>query len=667
MVTVLDVNTPMASLLRLKFKVILIPVILVIVAFLHFVISNQYQIKNALSYATRPLWDEADGPKQVIPHYYAEGMRMDSHACQLHGWTEREGKTNIKVFDSVLMSSELDLLEIRMNELDSMVDNFFIIESNATFTGLAKETYFAKNRERFSKFEKKIVYSFLPGYVLAPGQTAWHVESGTRDAMTLLLRNHVHALPSVTRSLVIMSDIDEIPSKHSIDLLKNCEFGESIHLQLRNFLYSSLVSTAWYAGWHVEDQPLSSVSWSKYTVMNYAFALTTPDPGEISVVDSDQILLPQFVTAAHKHNVKASLSIGGWTGSRWFSSNVGSAQNRTAFVKSVAWLVKKYNLDGIDFDWEYPGKQGIGCNVVSPNDTANFLSFLQELRQGLGTGVILTAATDTKPFPDASDAPSADIHALGEVLDYIIIMNYDIRSTPSTGAGPNSPLDDKCAPSDNQFGSAQSALRAWTNAGMPPDRIVLGAPMYGRSYRVPSSAAFADDSNSTLASFPPYILNDQPTGDRWNGHGGLDVCGSYEAPGGSYAFWSLVEESYLNLDGTVKDGISYRYDNCSETPYVYDPKTEIMITYDDARSFAAKGDFVKVNNLRGFAVWEAAGDYNNLLINAILNGTVNGAPRTTKPLLQPSATAMSSASAHRAFSLPATHWILAIGAYYFFG
>lgn len=59
------------------------------------------------------------------------------------------------------MSSELDLLEIRMNELDSVVDNFFIIESNATFTGLPKDTYFANNRERFAKFENKIVYTLL--------------------------------------------------------------------------------------------------------------------------------------------------------------------------------------------------------------------------------------------------------------------------------------------------------------------------------------------------------------------------------------------------------------------------------------------------------------------------------------------------------------------------
>jgi beta-1,4-mannosyl-glycoprotein beta-1,4-N-acetylglucosaminyltransferase len=243
----------MAMLLRRpRFKLIFIPTVLFAVVALHYIIQNQYQIRNTLSYATRPIWDAASGPKEIIPHYYAEGMNMNVLTCKLHGWKEREGKDQIKVMDSVLMSSELDLLEIRMNELDSVVDNFFIIESNTTFTGLPKDTYFANNRERFAKFEQKIVYqllvrprhydhltnkmSSLPGYPLRSGQSAWDVEAHTRDSMTRLLRSHIRDLPA-DKTLVLMSDIDEIPSSHTVELLKACDFGTSIHLQLRNFLY----------------------------------------------------------------------------------------------------------------------------------------------------------------------------------------------------------------------------------------------------------------------------------------------------------------------------------------------------------------------------------------------------------------------------------------------
>jgi beta-1,4-mannosyl-glycoprotein beta-1,4-N-acetylglucosaminyltransferase len=137
---------------------ILIIAALFAVAVLYAVVQNQYQLKNLLSYSTRPLWDSNSGPSEVIPHFYGEGLKVGDHTCKLHGWTARHGKENIKVLDAVLMSNELDLLEVRLNELDSVVDYFLIIESNATFTGLPKETFFANNKERFAKFEHKIVY-----------------------------------------------------------------------------------------------------------------------------------------------------------------------------------------------------------------------------------------------------------------------------------------------------------------------------------------------------------------------------------------------------------------------------------------------------------------------------------------------------------------------------
>lgn len=48
--------------------------------------------------------------------------------------------------------------------------------------------------------------------------------------------------------------------------------------------------------------------------------------------------------------VKAMVTTGGWTGSRFFSTNMGSAANRTAFVKTISDLATKYKLDGVDFE-----------------------------------------------------------------------------------------------------------------------------------------------------------------------------------------------------------------------------------------------------------------------------------------------------------------------------
>jgi beta-1,4-mannosyl-glycoprotein beta-1,4-N-acetylglucosaminyltransferase len=55
--------------------------------------------------------------------------------------------------------------------------------------------------------------------------------------MTMLIRSHISSFPAGTQTMVLMSDLDEMPARHTVDLLKNCDFGSSIHLQLRDYLY----------------------------------------------------------------------------------------------------------------------------------------------------------------------------------------------------------------------------------------------------------------------------------------------------------------------------------------------------------------------------------------------------------------------------------------------
>lgn len=407
---------------------------------------------------------------------------------------------------------------------------------------------------------------------------------------------------------------------------------------------SDPIFSAYYTGWHAEDYPLSDVSWSKYTHVIYSVASTTPNASVVEVDVPDDTLLKQFVTLAHQNNVKASLSIGGWTASRWYSSNVGSAINRTTFVNTVTTLAKKYDLDGLDFDWEYPGMQGIGCNTVNPKDTANFLSFLQQLRTTTTGSKLIISVPVAAPFADASGSPSTNVSAFGDVLDYITVMNYDTGSNPSFGVGPNSPLDDLCAPVSGQRSSAARLVDAWSAAGMHLDQIVLGVPAYGYGYSVSKKLAFT--SGSILAPYPAYNVSNTPPGDKWSGVGGIDVCGISEGPGGEYTYWGLMEEGFLNTDGTTKTGIAYRYDNCSQTPYMYNATSQVYVSFDNAQSFAAKGDFIHSKGLRGFSMWEAGGDYNDTLLDSIREATLTGGAyqsNTTASHSSASPTASSSA------------------------
>jgi len=123
-------------------------------------------------------------------------------------------------------------------------------------------------------------------------------------------------------------------------------------------------------------------------------------------------------------------------------------------------------------------------------------------------------------------------------------MNYDIWGSWSDSVGPNAPLDDSCAPTPE--GSAMSAVKAWTKAGFPLHKIILGVPAYGHSYHVNSSAAYDASGKIHPAS-------------------GVDDCGNPNVVGGLFDFWGLIDGGFLTADGTPANGIDYIFDRCSQT------------------------------------------------------------------------------------------------------
>lgn len=101
-------------------------------------------------------------------------------------------------------------------------------------------------------------------------------------------------------------------------------------------------------------------------------------------------------------------------------------EKRHIFVANIVKTVEQFHLDGVDIDWEYPGHDGAAGNVVDGQDTSNFLSFLQLLRSMLPPSIVITAATQTSPFMDSSSQPMKDVSEFAKVLDWILLMNYDV-------------------------------------------------------------------------------------------------------------------------------------------------------------------------------------------------------------------------------------------------
>ena len=123
-------------------------------------------------------------------------------------WQKHLNSTR-KVFDCFLFFNELELLDIRLNELADVVDEFILIESNITTTGKPKPLYFTENKEKFAKFLPKIRCVVLDDLPMT-GDT-WVKERYARDKFKELVKGK-------SGDVVMITDIDEIPAAAAVKL-----------------------------------------------------------------------------------------------------------------------------------------------------------------------------------------------------------------------------------------------------------------------------------------------------------------------------------------------------------------------------------------------------------------------------------------------------------------
>ena len=130
--------------------------------------------------------------------------------------------------------------------------------------------------------------------------------------------------------------------------------------------------------------------------------------------------------------MKIVLSVGGW-GADGFSDMAMTEEGRRNFAKSCLDAVEKYNLDGIDIDWEYPCSDAAGIGA-DPRDKENFTALLATLREYLGKGRIVSIAVG------ASQRCIADtqMDKVAEIVDYVQLMTYDM--VDGTRAGHHAAL-----------------------------------------------------------------------------------------------------------------------------------------------------------------------------------------------------------------------------------
>lgn len=123
--------------------------------------------------------DSHDTTESMMPRKMGDGITSASSTGQPA--SQSPGPRKRQVVDAVIFFIELDLLEIRIRELESVVDKFVILESNGTFTGHAKETVFANNRSRFNFISAdRIIHDVVALHPLPPGENPFYNEGNRR-------------------------------------------------------------------------------------------------------------------------------------------------------------------------------------------------------------------------------------------------------------------------------------------------------------------------------------------------------------------------------------------------------------------------------------------------------------------------------------------------------
>jgi chitinase len=317
----------------------------------------------------------------------------------------------------------------------------------------------------------------------------------------------------------------------------------------------------------------------KLTHINYAFVDIKNNRAWLHREATDTINFRNLILLKKQNPaLKILISIGGWTWSGRFSDAVLTDTSRQRFVASAVAIVKKFDLDGIDIDWEYPSLPGDKGNIYRPEDKHNYTLLFKELRAQLDSlqqqtnkkYLVTTAVGGFKKFVDNTEMGEAQ-----QYLDYINLMTYDY-SGGKIASHHTLLYSSKVYKSEN---NADAAVTLFEAAGVPANKLVMGIGFYGKSSILIDGAKGLGDSVATYS------------------HG---------------VGFTMIKDSILK-----SPGFKAHRDKHAKADYIYNEGTRQFITYDDEWSVKKKCKYVKRKKLAGAMFWEYNDDLKGYLLDVI--------------------------------------------------
>lgn len=341
-----------------------------------------------------------------------------------------------------------------------------------------------------------------------------------------------------------------------------------------------------YVNWAIYGRQhfVTDLPAEKLTRISYAFANVNNVTGEVILSDeySDlQYAYPgdmasngtqllgnfnQLYKLKQKNrNLKVVLSVGGWSYRMNFKTALASNETRYRFAESSLKLISDLGLDGIDLDWEYPEDETDSANLVETARICRELFDAYAAENANGYHFELAVSAPAGPLRYTA----FPIAAIDKYIDVWNLMAFDYQGPGfSNYTGHNSnvfPSLDK--PKTTDFNTAQ-AVDYYKSRIASPDKLILGMPMYGRSF-----------------------ANTKGLGQAFNGSGD----GTWEA--------GVIDYKALPLEGS-----NVHIDKKVIGAWSYDNKTRQFVTYDTPEVQTMKAKYLQKEMLGGAWWWDSSSD-----------------------------------------------------------
>lgn len=289
--------------------------------------------------------------------------------------------------------------------------------------------------------------------------------------------------------------------------------------------------------------------------------------------------------------MKILLSIGGWTGSVYYSDLAATPESREKFITECIQLFIRGNLptensaggkavgkgifDGFDIDWEFPLDGGVDGIHHLKTDRENLSALLLRFRQKLNEidpHLLLTMAVPAR----TTDMYKYNFYKDQEQLDWYNLMTYDFHGSWDSKTGHHTnlfvPDTNRMSPDESSLDKTVRYLR--DSLHVSSSKLVPGVAFYGKGWK--------------HVSPQNHGLN----------QGGSAADGRFEPS----------SNNYCDLLPLLNGKAEYHHDDLAMAPWLYDPKDSVFWSFDDARSVALKSRYAEAYNLRGIMTWEISGD-----------------------------------------------------------